>query len=305
MKKILLGIFVAVSHFTAAQIVDIVSVKKLPVDAGYFFPTVSPQGDYLLVSGNGYNGLVKIDLATNLKSVLSTEPSSGYYPTISPDGKKIAYREDSYKAGLRYVSVKSINLSSPNTVAVEEMKPARDFSGMCMSNGSLKMAQGKKEIRKKSGNTIEANESPLLVIEDMLPVVYKNGIRTVLAPNGTDKTYIWASISPDGKKMVYTVTSGTVCTYVCDINGKNPVALGKVNAPQWMGNSHIIGMNDQDDGHVYTSSSVEVVSIDGKKRQTLTSGSMIAMYPSASGDGNTLAFHTVEGGIYIMNINFK
>lgn len=306
MKKMILGLlFVAASHLVAGQIVNVVSVDRLPADVGTFFnPTVSPQGDFLLVSDAGYSGLVKIDLATNQKTVLSTAISAGYDPVISPDGKKIAFREITYNDRLRYVSVKSIDLDAPKAV-VEEMKPTRSFSGMSLASGSLKMAQGKKEISKNALRVGQANEMPLLTNEDMLPVIYRNGVRTVVAPNGTDKTYIWASISPNGKKMVYTVTSPPQCTYVCDIDGKNPVALGYINAPQWIGNENIIGMNDKDDGHVMLSSTIEVVSIDGKKSQKLTDNSMIAMYPSASADGKVVAFNTVEGGIYIMNINFK
>ena len=307
MKKFLLGILVAASQFATAQIVDVVSMRQLPADMGtFYFPTVSPQGDYLLVSDTGYKGLVKIDLATNKKVVLSTASSAGYYPSISSDGKKIAFREDSYQNNLRYVSVKSLDLSSSKVVAKEEMKPCRNFSGMQMANGLLKIAQGKKETLKKMERAAgRMSEPPMLVIEDMLMVIYKNGIRTEIVPNGKDKTYIWASISPDGKKIVYTVTTPPVCTYVCDMDGKNPVALGQLNAPQWLGNNCVIGMNDKDDGHVVTSSSVEVVSIDGKVRRRLTPDSMKAMYPSASADGKVVAFHTLAGEIYVMNINFK
>jgi len=304
MKKILLITFVAIAQLGVAQIVDVVSIKQLPVDMGAFYhPVVSPQGDYLLVSDPGYNGLVKIDLATNQTTILSTAPSAGYNPSVSPDGKKIAYREVSFVDKLRYVSVKSIDLSSPQTV-VEEMPPSRNFSGMNLTTGALKMARDKKEVSKKIGNNAQVNDPPLAVSEDGVIVIYKNGVRTELAPNGKDKRYVRPSISPDGTKLVYTMVIPT-STWVCDIDGKNPVALGYLNTPQWIGNNCIIGMTNKDDGHEVISSSIDVVTIDGKTRQTLVPASTKAMCPSVSADGKTAAFYTDKGEIYVMSMNVK
>ena len=304
MKKLFLGIFVLASQLVAAQIVDVVSMKQLPADIGtFYFPVVSPQGDYLLVSGAGYEGLVKIDLATNQKTVLSTAPSAGYQPSISADGKKIAFREVSYKDKRRYVSVKSIDLSSPETI-VEEMPPSRDFSGMHMTTKALKIAQGKKEVSKKLGNNIQVSDPPLVTSEDGVIAMYKNGVRTELTPNGKDKRYLRPSVSPDGTKLVYTMIVPE-STYVCDIDGTNPVALGYLNTPQWIGNNCIIGMTNKDDGHVILSSSIDVVTVDGKIRQTLAPASMKAMSPSVSADGKIVAFYTDNGEIYIMNMNVK
>jgi len=304
MKKILLVVFVAISQFAAAQIVEVVSMKQLPVDMGvFYYPTVSPQGDYLLVSDQGYDGLVKIDLATNQKTILTTASSAGYCPSISPDGKTIAYREVSIKDKRRYVSVKSFDLSSPQTV-VEAMPPSRDFSGMRLTNGTLKMAQGKKEVSKKTGSTVQVNDPPLVISEDGLIVIYKNGVRTELTPNGKDKRYVRPAISPDGTKLVYTMVIPT-STWVCDLDGKNPVSLGYLNTPQWLGNKCIIGMTNKDDGHELISSSIDVVTVDGKTRQTLAPASMKAMYPSVSADGKIAVFGTDNGEVYIMNINLK
>ena len=303
MKKFLFAVFVVASQLVAAQIVDVVSMKQLPVDMGAFYhPVLSPQGDYLLVSGQGYEGLIKIDLATNQKTILTTALSAGYSPSISPDGKKIAYRDVSYKDKLRYVSVKSIDLSSG--AVVEQMAPSRNFKGMLLTNASLKMAQEKKEVSKKLENTAQVSEPPLVTSEDGAIVIYKNGLRTELTPNGNDKRYIWPAVSPDGTKLVYTTVIPT-STWVCDIDGKNPVELGYLNAPQWLGNKCIIGMTDKDDGHVILSSSIDVVTVDGKTRQTLTPASMKAMHPSVSADGKTVVFDTVDGEIYLMNMNFK
>jgi len=124
----------------------------------------------------------------------------------------------------------------------------------------------------------------------------------VLTPNGEDKSYFWASVSPDGKHIVY--TTATEGTFVCGIDGKNPISLGKLNAPKWINNQWVVGMDDKDNHDFVISSVLVAATIDGKVRQTLTTPLIpIAMYPSASPDGKNIAFNTDNGKIYIMNIN--
>jgi len=126
----------------------------------------------------------------------------------------------------------------------------------------------------------------------------------VLTPNGEDKSYFWASVSPDGKHIVYTVAA--YGTFVCNIDGTGAVSLGKLNAPVWINNLWVAGMNDLDDGDRIISSEIVAVSISGQLRQTLTTPqTKIAMYPSASADGTKIAFNSGEGRIYIMNIQIK
>ncbi|MGC3977246.1 MAG: hypothetical protein QM751_02830 [Paludibacteraceae bacterium] len=123
-----------------------------------------------------------------------------------------------------------------------------------------------------------------------------------MTPNGSEKSYIWPSVSPDAMHIVYTVASKG--TFVANIDGSNVKSLGKLNAPKWAGNKFIVGMNDIDDGEKLISSTIKVVSVDGKFSKTLTSP-VNAMYPSASADGSKIAFNTEKGEIYIMNVELR
>ena len=135
-------------------------------------------------------------------------------------------------------------------------------------------------------------------------VLYKNGVRTELTPSGANASYIWPSISPDNKNIVYTVTGKG--TYVCSVTGKNVTSLGKLNAPSWAGNRYVVGMDDRDDGEKLISSSLIITSIDGKLRKKLETPTGInAMYPSASKDGSRIAFNTDRGEVYLMQVEFK
>jgi len=134
-------------------------------------------------------------------------------------------------------------------------------------------------------------------------VLYRGNSRTVLTPNGENASYIWPSISPDGKRIAY-VAAGKG-TFVCDITGKNISFLGKLNAPQWINNQWIVGMNDIDNGEVLLSSSLVAATIDGKVYQKLTTSDLIAMYPAVSPDGKVIAFNTANGDLYLLNIIIK
>ena len=80
----------------------------------------------------------------------------------------------------------------------------------------------------------------------------------------------------------------------------------KLNAPTWLNNEWVIGMNDKDDGDQVITSEIIAVTINGKIRQTLTTPfAKIAMYPAASADGKQIAFNSEKGQIYIMNIELK
>ncbi len=106
------------------------------------------------------------------------------------------------------------------------------------------------------------------------------------------------------KNIVYTVAGKG--TYVCKIDGSNPILIGKINAPIWLSNSWIIGMDDKDDGEKLISSTLIAATIDGKIRQTvLTPTAVMAMYPAASANGKRIAFNTEKGEIYILNVSIK
>lgn len=84
-------------------------------------------------------------------------------------------------------------------------------------------------------------------IRDQKMEVNRNGETYVLAPNGDDASYFWASVSPDGKHLVY--VTARYGTFVCDINGDNVRSMGRMNAPKWLDNNHVSGMQEFYAGH--------------------------------------------------------
>ena len=110
---------------------------------------------------------------------------------------------------------------------------------------------------------------PTISIQDQKMWITNGDDSYVLAPNGDDASYFWASVSPDGKHIVY--VTAKYGTFVCDINGDNVRSMGRMNAPKWLDNQHVAGMqefykeHDEIDYVRYISRS-----IDGKLTRDLT-----------------------------------
>jgi hypothetical protein len=128
---------------------------------------------------------------------------------------------------------------------------------------------------------VHANGANSVTInEDLHMMLVHNGKNIVLAPNGTNEAYNWASISPDGQKILYYV-SGRGC-YTCDLKGGNVQYIADhCRAPQWYDNNTIIGMHDEDDGKYLTASAIVAYNLQGQK-QILVNKEMMAIYPYAA-----------------------
>ena len=81
---------------------------------------------------------------------------------------------------------------------------------------------------------------------------------------------------------------------------------GKINAPKWLNDNIIIGMDDKDDGHRVVSSEIVYYSLPAEKRSYLTAtGTRSEMYPFPVSGGKKIAFCTDGGEIYIMKIRVR
>ena len=148
-------------------------------------------------------------------------------------------------------------------------------------------------------NLVHANNANSVTInEDLHMVLVKNGKRVVLTPTGKDEAYNWASISPDGKSIVYYV-SLKGC-YVCDLTGNNVRFIARhCRAPQWYNNNIIIGMADEDDGKFLTASAIVAYNLQGNG-QILVNKENMALYPYAA--NGKIAFSNAAGEVFLMTV---
>jgi Tol biopolymer transport system component len=302
MKKAVLSLLIILLGQTAfAQQITVLSIERLKgTEAGGFYhPVFAPKGEWLLTSSENYTGLKQISLQTNEVTTLTQEPGAGYDVRISADEAVILYKKTELRDNRRYTSLYQYALAGREAVKVADA--TREKITPAFANNKPVYVEGARLVKSDAAT---AGIAPFINIEDRKMALYQGDRKTILTPNGADASYFWASVSPDRKHIVYTVAARG--TFVCNLDGSNVVSLGKLNAPAWLNNQWVVGMNDKDNGDVIISSEIVAATIDGKARQTLATPQVkIALYPAASPDGKRIAFNSNEGEIYLLDITIK
>lgn len=278
MKKLLtLTVAMLVLVTAQAQQLRVGEAKMLAgtEKGGFYHPVFSPSGDYLLTSTEDYTGLTKHNLNTGTYSRLTDAPSAGYGVRISSDGKTITYRHRQIQSTKRMYTIEQINVTTADKRTVRNITQNQKIPAQAIQETYI-----------------------TTVVGGMM--LYLNGSEHLLQPNGADKSYFWASVSPDQKHIVYVVAQGG--TWVADIDGSNPVKIGHMRAPQWFGNDRLIGMFDIDNGEHVVRSYLVTAMADGSNIETIPTEQPVAMYPTISADGKHIAFNTLEGQIFIMEV---
>lgn len=277
MKKSMLFVAALLFGLAAnAQVLKVVSMQQLtsPSEVDVKVAGVSPAGDYVLLTTGSNKGLQRYDVAAKTTTVLSEAEGAGYNVQINANGQEVVYRE---------TTVGKDQLRRSNIVRKDFAKQRRNV-----------IARGQRDMSKMATSDAKAT----VTINDRLIVLTQNGQATTLAPNGTDKSYIWASVSPDGTKLCYYVC-GEGC-YVSNINGTNPQFIAHaLRAAKWYDNNTLVGMADEDNGEFITASAIVAYTLDGR-HQVLTDNTMIAMYPSVA--KNLIVFGTEDGSTYMLNV---
>ena len=258
----------------SAQLLEVSSTQLVTSKADAKVAAFSPNGDYLLLTNTSNQGLATFDLATKKTNTITKADGAGYNVKIAQDGNQIVYREVKLDA----TKSRTSNIIRHDLVA----------------NKTQVIAQKQQHLAAMVADA----DRPSFSIRDRQLMMTKNGKTIVFSPNGQQYSYHWASLSPNGKKVSYYISS--VGCFVCDIDGKNIQFIGhNCYAPVWYNDNIIIASDTKDDGHVVTESAIVAYSLDGKK-QVLTKGDHIAVFPQAT--AGKIAYSTSEGEIYIMNV---
>ena len=281
MRKTFLGVLVFMSQLIFAQGIEVISTKALTLDGqGVFLPKISPKGDYVLVTNEDMSGLKKFDLATGKLTTITNDRSAGFNAQFSEDGSTVIYRKSEYKGKLRYSSLNSVNLQTGKTEQL--VKPTRNLEGVTVKGGTVLAVNNGKLISKRIAGKKLKNLPAIPSIKNSQLYITIDGKTKQLSPNGTNVGYLWPSVSPDG--------------------GTNPVSLGTLRAPVWLGNDWVVGMVDYDNGEIVTYSQIFAVTSQGTHRTALTDQSKICMYPSTSDDASKIVYTTQNGEIFLMNV---
>ena len=269
----------------SAQVFQHVSVEQFSASDGQELQMagLSRNGRYAFTTSPTRCGLVRIDLDNRERQVITNDLGAGINPIISPDGKTVRHSIDTFDENhIRHTEWKtvapapprgeqqSLDSSTPRSVAPSSPsgEPAREVS----INTSLRIE---------------------LTID---------GMTRTLAPNGDDEetNYLWASLSPDGTRILYFVSDEGA--YVCNLDGEDLQFIAyDCQAPQWYDDQTIVGMRTRDDGEFIRESYLVAYTLQGD-RQQLSQPSQMLMYPFCAAEAGRIVSANPKGELFILNV---
>lgn len=282
----------------SAQVLEVQSMERVKLPEGQHAEQAILSADAKAVAYSDFDGTLNLlDRTTQTSTVISTRGSMMDLAFTS-DGGAVVFREASTDARhLRRVSVKSFDIASRK---VSELAgPSRTLQALDVQGATAVTVDGgrmrAKAARRGAGTSQPA---PVLSIDRGLLYINLDGHRELASYLGTDgMSYLWASISPDGQRMLFFAAG--YGTYTCRLDGSDMRGLGYLYAPVWYDNKTVVGMRTRNDGHVTTEGAIVASTLDGVS-QTLTEPSLVAVLPSAR--AGKISFTTTDGELYILNV---
>ena len=309
-KLIFFLAFLCLNISIHAQKINVTSIQQITNknEGVFYYPRFSPDGKKIFFSGANFIGISYYDLVHGLIKKLNNSYGSGYGFSFSPDSKRIYYREDKIKNSKKISSIIVQEISTKKITYLEKNKiglsvPIITSEGNCFYTeaGNVHIISPKNKALSK---TQIKNLAPIVFIENENLMVFINGEKKILDPLGSG-SYLWPSLSPDKKKILFTFAGDA--SYICGLNGKILSNLGWANAPNWSPDGKWIAyMDDRSDGNNFKSSDIIAMSADGKNKFELTpENEIIKLYPEWSPSGNKIVYHSLDGIIYLLQLNFS
>lgn len=266
----------AVCGFSASALVpNFTTPHRIDISGEVYHPVLSPDGSTLLFSSADHTGLNSLDLATGKISVIDKSAAAGFEPTFSHDGSKIYYRTAVKVNGLMNRDVRCFDVKS--ATMTEIAKPNRDSRAL-------------KGIDRQTYAATDFDHINVSV----------DGKLSSLDPVAGAHTYQWASISPDGTRLLFSEPFKGV--FVCNLDGTDlkPV-LPKGDYPCWIDDSTVAAVVSHDDGYIVLDSAVVLVDLASGGTATATTPDYLVGELTASPANRSIIFTTVEGELYQIN----
>jgi len=230
----------------------------------------------ILVTKSNFSTIETFDLSTKKQAVLDKGRGIGYKIFVEND-KVFA------KSNNKITSF-NINTGKKSISDAKSPKIAAKLSSNKFGKTSAKIA---------------LDVIPNVMIDGFI-VVYSDGSQIEYNPRGK-KTYIDVSLSPDGKKVLYSSINGTE---ILLLTNNTIIPLGLFEASKWVDNSNIVYMSTIDDGNNVLKSDIFMFNFSSRTNKNLTKDSdEIAMYPSSSKDASKVLFNNEKDDVFLITLD--
>ena len=248
--------------------------ERVLVDSCGFFPQLSADGQWLLYSPTEATSLMLKNLTTGAVTTVADKGYPGFDAIFGNDGKVYYVTQQRKKNGMVY---RTGHCYDPETgkdqVALKpqhgRVQALRAASGVVI-NGERQVYRSSKQVG-----------AYCYTRGDRLFLVDEGGTTRVLQPVKDSNGYLWASLSPDGTKVMFEAASRGL--FVCDMNGTVIAELGMFLMPCWYNNDYIIAMSNAGNVRI-EGSRIWLISLDGETIKPISSKDERAVQPMVSGD---------------------
>jgi hypothetical protein len=275
----------------AAQEVDVTSRQRLleGVEGPAYYPVLNNAGDRLLFITN--EGILKLnDLTDGVTTVVSRDYVAGNDACFGGDNKVYFVTQEVGEDHLVYRTGRCYDVVTEKTVQVTEPQHGAVRAVPASKGGAVK-APGR-------GYSSSADIGSAAWTEGSRVHVAVGGEERVFSPVDSWAGYLWASLSPDGKRVAFFAAGKGIV--VIDLRGQMLAMLGNYEMPCWYNDDYLVAQNAKDDGHQFTSSQIMLLKADGSWQAELTKPASMAMHPTCGGD--RIVYTTVDGLLYEMKI---
>ena len=298
MKKklsfVMMLVLAALLSSAQAQEVEVTSVLRLleGVEGPAYYPVLNSTGDRLLFSTE--NGALKLyDFTDDVTTTVTGDFVAGHDACFGGDGNVYFVTQQTgddhliYRTGQCYDAVAHIvkSLTEPHHGTLKAVPTTR--------GGGMKAPGADRSWPAIVGNGAWTEGSRVHV--------NVGGEERVFSPVDSWAGYLWASLSPDGKRVAFFAAGKGIV--VIDLRGQMLAMLGNYEMPCWYNNDYIVAQNATDDGHQFTSSQILLLKADGTYKAELTKPASMAMHPTCG--GGKIVYTSIDGLLYEMQINIR
>ena len=292
MKKLLIMLMLAAMLLPAmAQEVEVTSQRRLleGVEGPAYYPVLNAAGDRLLFLTE--DGALKFhDLTDGVTTVVTHDYVAGNDACWGGDGKVYFVTQEVGDNHLVYRTGKCYDTATRQTAAVTEAQHGAVHAVPATRGAALKAPNRNYDSSSDIGNAAWTEGSRIHVTV--------GGEERVFSPVDSWAGYLWASLSPDGKRVAFFAAGKGIV--VIDLRGQMLAMLGNYEMPCWYDNDYLVAQNAKDDGHQFTSSQLMLLKADGSWKAELTKPSSMAMHPTC-GSGK-IVYTTIDGLLHEMKI---
>lgn len=288
-RKTALSLLCLMALCVAAQSVRVTSDVVL-VDSCAYFPQLSADGSQLLYAPTDAKQLYLLDLKTKTTRLVSDEGVPGFEAIFGRDGKVyyVAMKKNADNLIFRSVRCYDPKRGTDTEVLRPQHGAVHAING---TKGTALVGEQYSLQEKKAGTFAWSRSDKLFIIE--------KGVTRTLQPVKETVGLLWASVSPDGKKVLFEAAAKGL--YICDLQGRIIKKMGMYLMPCWYGNNHIVAMGNA--GNVQSAQGARIYLIDANTgdQETLTSDDVAAIQPMVSGD--KIVYTTKTGEAHMMTLS--